>query len=320
MALILAVSLIGEGAAKEPVTLPQGGAAYSLSFSADGKLLAVGCSRFTSRVWDVVAQKQVGEVAGAYPVLSPDGKVIAARTPKGATLWDVGTWKELGTLHDAVLSPFAFSPDGKTLAAGDNAGRVCLWDVAKKEVIANPEPNPVDRVRIVTFSPDGKTLAYITIGGTVTVYDVASRKVVATLKGYSTSDQALAFTSDSKILIYAERRRQRQNPPQAKLWDVAAGKVYGEMPLPTASGNIRLLHRLEDGKTWLVWSDGRKDLQFIDPDKKTYSAVPMDIVGWQTRAMIVSPNGKYLAMAIGSDVKIYDVPKPDPTDWKKYAK
>jgi len=64
----------------------------------------------------------------------------------------------------------AFSPDGKTLAAGYGVGvgggrvglvgGVVLWDVAARKRLAD-DPLPVKggHVQSVAFSPDGKTLA-----------------------------------------------------------------------------------------------------------------------------------------------------------------
>src|SRR5208337_1337952 len=53
----------------------------------------------------------------------------------------------------------AFSPDGKTLAAGYGGG-VILWDVAARRRLAE-DPLPVKEGNVwgVAFSPDGKTLA-----------------------------------------------------------------------------------------------------------------------------------------------------------------
>ena len=58
----------------------------------------------------------------------------------------------------------AFSPDGKTLAAGygvgGGGGGVVLWDTARRERLQE-KPLAVTEgdVQSVAFSPDGKTLA-----------------------------------------------------------------------------------------------------------------------------------------------------------------
>ena len=72
------------------------GGASTLAFTADGKLLAVGCGSGTVKVWDVATTKEIATLSG----------------PSGA------------------VNVVTFSPDGKTLAAS-YAGRaeIRLWDV-----------------------------------------------------------------------------------------------------------------------------------------------------------------------------------------------
>ncbi len=56
------------------------------------------------------------------------------------------------------VNSIAFSPDGKTLAAGSDDGTVRLWDVAVGDELSRFEGHS-SGVRAVAFSPDGKTLA-----------------------------------------------------------------------------------------------------------------------------------------------------------------
>ncbi len=82
---------------------------------------------FPSYVHAVLYSPSGGLLATAGVGLNGEGQVV---------LWDTKTWKALKTLiPDKVVQPvtavkcLAFSPDGKTLAAGGASGTLTLWPV-----------------------------------------------------------------------------------------------------------------------------------------------------------------------------------------------
>ncbi|MGO9470513.1 MAG: WD40 repeat domain-containing protein, partial [Isosphaeraceae bacterium] len=98
----------------------------------------------------------------------------------GVVLWDSVARKLLVDKplpEEGEAHSLAYSPDGKTIAAGSDGG-VVLWDaVARKLLVDEPLRSGAHRV---AFSPDGKTIAagfnpFAESVGLV-LWDVASRK------------------------------------------------------------------------------------------------------------------------------------------------
>ncbi|RPF37252.1 helix-turn-helix domain-containing protein [Streptomyces sp. TLI_185] len=142
-----------------------------LAVSPDGKLLVTGnrvvrAGRSDSH--DLVQRDGIGAIAFA-----PDGSRLAAGDGTGrVALWDGDLRHRAGILKNVFPAPvdpssdsaeaitaLAFSPDGRTLAVGGDAGTVQLWDIATQQPLGPPLPTPGGSIDTLAFSPDS-TLLY----------------------------------------------------------------------------------------------------------------------------------------------------------------
>ena len=152
-------------------------------------------------------------------------------------LWDLASRKRLIgeplAVKEGSVRSVAFSPDGKTIAAGYNGddpreGGVVLWDVAAhKRLVDEPLAGKEGLVASVAFSPDGKTIAAgyggrNARGGGVVLWDVATRKrLIDEPLSMEEGVQSVAFSPDGKTIAagYA-RGRDRGGVGGVLLWDV----------------------------------------------------------------------------------------------------
>ncbi|CAE6532530.1 unnamed protein product [Rhizoctonia solani] len=106
-------------------------------------------------------------------------KIVAAGSEdKSVTLyeWDGNGLKELGKLasNKGTITAIAFSPDGSLVAAADSAGKIFVYDVAKKEVIISNWVFHSARVYSLAWTADGKHCASGSLDTHIYIYSVDS--------------------------------------------------------------------------------------------------------------------------------------------------
>ncbi len=181
------------------------GAVYGAAFSPDGKLLATSAGNSgtegVTAVWDAATGKRLQKWEGGLgPVaFSPDGRLVAVGSTwlQRLHVWDVTTGQEQGPGggYHYRLTDLAWSPDGKTVAAGGYFNPLYLWDAGTGKVIREQTEAGRD-TRALAFSPDGSLLA----GGSslnTTVWDAATGKV---RESFSGGGNSVAFSPDGKTV------------------------------------------------------------------------------------------------------------------------
>jgi serine/threonine protein kinase len=237
--------------------------------------------------------------------------------------------------HVLTAPTVAFSPDGKTLATADRAGKVYIWDAATGEKLASFQAHG-GTIWSLAYSPDGKLLASASWDHTAKVWDAATRELRTTLQGHTDRLWWVGFAPDGKTLATASE------DTTARIWDATQGNeqrllehgapVYCAVFRPdgkllatsTASGLIRLW----DTPTWQCRTrlEGHASgvrLAF-SPDGQTLASGSQDwtvglwdvskgrkvasLTGFQEplEGVAFSPDGKLLATAGGNwrDLKV----------------
>jgi WD40 repeat protein/serine/threonine protein kinase/Flp pilus assembly protein TadD len=205
--------------------------AEGFAISSDRKTIASLGPEKTVKIWDLATGQDrsafVGEMDLPALAMSPDCKTLAMWRPwRGGVnvkLWDIATGQPMRTLTGDGLSVLsgAFSPDGKTFAAGIQFFSVHVWDVATGRLKFNFDQDPGKAevsVLTVQFSADGELLAAGNNYGMARVWDVETGQFRASFRGHTNALRALAFSPDGKTLASGS------DDATVKLWDVATGQ------------------------------------------------------------------------------------------------
>ena len=139
----------------------------------------------------------------------------------------------------------AFSPDGRTLGSGDNAGHIRLWDVAdpaRPTALGRPL-SIAHSVSSLAFSPNGRTLAASSNGGKnaalvspglfdspghIRLWDISDPARPGRASGHITSGTgsagfcSVAFSPDGRVLASgSDGSGSAGTAGKVQLWDVA---------------------------------------------------------------------------------------------------
>jgi WD40 repeat protein len=210
----------------------------AVALSPDGRLLATGDNggrrsdwetpTGVVRLWDAATGKELRQLKGhgnqlASLAFAPGGKVLASADHNGLViLWDVTGGREVRRLEEGGGgAQVRFAPDGRLLAVGGQ-GRLNLYDSASGRPVRRL-PRDADGAGALAFAPNGRLLAACGLRSGPAVWDIETGKEVLRVEAGEGDRCALAFTADSKRLVFAVR----DDPTWAgrlQLCEVATGK------------------------------------------------------------------------------------------------
>jgi WD40 repeat protein/tRNA A-37 threonylcarbamoyl transferase component Bud32 len=203
---------------------------WSLSVSADGKLLGVGCA---------------------------DGVV---------RLLEAATWREVRLLegHRYPVRAIAFSPKGDLLATGDgdmgrdDVGEVKVWEVPSGREIFGFR-NHTDPILRVAFA-DNTRLASASQDQTVKIWDLQTGQEALTLRAHSDTVRCVAFSSDGRRLASAGADRL------VHVWDTAA--IPGDTaPAKRGTAPIRTIAAHADRALAVAFGRDGREIASVGADR-----------------------------------------------------
>ena len=238
--------------------------------------------------------------------------------------------------HSFPIYAAAFSPRGKTIAAGGIGGTIRLWDMGsgKQQSVIRTEKGEICSL---AFSPDGRTLASGHMRA-VHLWDLKSGRPIKELESAPYWNLYLRFTCDGKLLASGDGASQ-----DVKVWEVPSGKLKCElheswgllnaiafspngMTLATAARNGVQLWDVNTGQKIRTFDTAQAEtLAFLGEGKLLTALTSGKLKTWDvtsgrlesttdltetvgTTIATLGPNGDLLAIAdIGGGIHLWDV-------------
>jgi WD40 repeat protein/tRNA A-37 threonylcarbamoyl transferase component Bud32 len=198
--------------------------------------------------------------------------------------------------RQAHVTAVACAPDGRTIAAGNRDGTICLWDSHTGRLTATLEGH-TESVSSLVFSPDGRTVAAAGGDKTIGLWNLATGRRRAKLDGHRGEMICLAFSPDGSTLAGGGREGT------LFFWNVATARPRASLAahpggvhaVAFSRDRMRLASAGADD-TIRLW-----DAATLQPIEKV--TVPGSVPG----SLAFSHNGRFLA-AGGQDntVRLWD--------------
>jgi WD40 repeat protein/predicted Ser/Thr protein kinase len=230
------------------------------------------------------------------------GNTVASASQNGTVkLWDGRSHRETMTLRKDWFPPVAvaFSPDGQTLAWGENG--ITLWQADLQNEIARLWAD-FPKVHTLAFSPDGKKLASAGYVGATTqlkVWELATRRAVAVFASlpFQRISQrtvfTLAFSPDGKKLAVGGTLGL------LKIWDFSKAEELATPSMEKPIG-IRSLAFSPNGK-FLAIPQG-KSVLLLEVGTSAMTALSTAEISEETLQVAFSPDGQWLTIGTVSGV------------------
>lgn len=269
----------------------------SLSFSADGKLLAVGSTPGIVDVWNVETKQKLRAFEGGTAVaLSPDGRILE-KDGNGIEFIDMASGKVKRTIawssgmgsEDHTIQSVSFNPSGTQILVASNGQDLKVFDVGNGALLAT-----LTNTRQGTFSPDGA----LVIGGDnrhLMTWNTTRWEIVRDLPNGPDYVTAVAADLTKDIQVIG-------GPKSARLLNLTTGAQLGlvgdAFTTFTAISNTGSLLFTYTSHGFAIW-DATGRLRCLKP-------------GANYHTMAVSPDNHWLAAAPSNqltDVAVWDLTK-----------
>lgn len=284
------------------------GGDLSVTFSPNGRLIAIAGSTGSISVWDVIEEKLVWQRQGHADWIRSisfdvSGQILATGShDKTIKLWNVSTGDHIKTLENGkrVYSiAFSQNPDSGILASGGDEEVVKLWDI-RTDYCRQRLEGHCKWVGVVTFGRDldgNEVLASGSDDCTIRLWNPNLGDCTQILTGHDKGVHSISFDLKNKILASGSADRT------IKLWNLETGQCT--KTLESHKDGVRSVSFSLEGQ---LLASGSNDQTIRLWNTKTGNCTRI-IEAHNTRVWSVAFSPNQTMLASGSDdksVKLWD--------------
>jgi WD40 repeat protein len=199
----------------------------SIAFRQDGAMLSSVGIDCPMAIFNLTARKQhpyEHELRGSvrFAAFSPNNRLLATASPTATVLLHDLVDHESRTLDGistatAGANCLVFSPDGMSLAVGQEDGRISLWEAQSRRWRMTLTAHE-GVIAAIAYAPDGSTLASSGADRTTRIWDLPAGRLRFEIKSPARTHGALAYSANGRLLFLSD-----QTKPVVWIWDVATG-------------------------------------------------------------------------------------------------
>jgi WD40 repeat protein len=274
-----------------------------LYFSPDGRFLLGLGDGYTLRLWRVGDGKQAlrDELPGCRGhAFSPDGRTLAVGQQEGILCFDLATGQEvLRWRLPGSAWTLAFHPDNGKLAVGYSGSSVASVYDAARGALLTDLPVGAMRGQVVAWHPDGERLAVAGSNPRIQIWNVAANRKVAILEGHVQVVTELTFHPEGALLA------SHSWDGVLRLWDPSTGRPLLQFPLTVGDRP-----RFSDDGRWLgaIPHGEQAELLEVTPSREyrtLASSVGAGACGYNLGDF--SPDGRVLAVGRDEGTRLWDL-------------
>ena len=286
------------------------GVVNEANFDPTGRYLVTAGDDGSALVWDVSTERVVSRLDGHRGAVTsaefgPDGNtVLTASLDDTARVWDPGT-AEAGRALTAPgtggCATAIFSPEGRTIAAGDCGGSAWVFDASGKPLRQLADSAGGTDLEV---SPSGRHLAISNLGTDLRIYDVRAGRKVLSGKQY---ERLGAFSRDGSLALV-------EGGDGARVVDLRTGRQAATLKSGTYGGGAAFGPRDEVlytgsqvGARIYAWAlpSGRRLRRFMAPGRPSTSLFAQGVDGNED-IQLSRDGSRLLAVHITGSVRLID--------------